>query len=229
LRSRSKLVPVIVAAITLAGIPAAPAASILQNGEFEGSLVPWRVEGVAGNTGDTAVFSDSAGTRVAVFQTAAVPAGFAGFTLILDFIGFVSSTVSPGFVLDTFFATVYLGLDSFGATIAGGDFDQALDLFDLDANGVFNATAGATFGPSPKGAGWTRFSLTRTTAPGFTDPGFATVAFEFFDLNGIPADSVVAVDNVQLLAIVPEPGAVLFLGLAAVMLWPRRYRVGSAS
>jgi hypothetical protein len=210
-------------------VPGVGAASLLDNGEFTGSLEPWIVEGVAGNTGDTLVFADGASTRIGVFQTGAVPLGFTGFALSFDFISGLSPTVGQGFLLDTFFPSLYLGGDDFGSGIAGGVFDQAISLFDLDANGVFNPAPGGTFGPSPKGAGWTQFSLSQITAPGFVAPGFATVAFEFFDLNGTAGDSVVAVDNVVLLAIVPEPAVGALLGLASLLLGGRRRHGQDAS
>lgn len=205
-------------------VPGVDAASLLDNGEFTGSLEPWIVEGVAGNTGDTLVFADGASAQTGVFQTAAVPPGFSGFQLSFDFTSSLSPEVGQGFLLDTFFSSLYLGSDDFGLSIAGGDFDLAISLFDLDANGVFNPAPGATLGPSPKGAGWTQFSLSQITAPGFVAPGFATVAFEFFDLNGTAGDSVVAVDNVVLLAIVPEPSVGALLGLASLLLGGRRRR-----
>jgi hypothetical protein len=97
-------------------------------------------------------------------------------------------------------------------------------LVDLDANRAFNVAAGAIFGPSPKGVGWTRYTLTQLMDPAFAEPGFATVAFEFYNLNGIGADSVMAVDNVSLVAVVPEPGAAVLLLLSAALLARLRLR-----
>ena len=121
---------------------------------------------------------------------------------------------------DAFFATLYLGASPFGPTLAGGSFDQAVGLFDLDSSGAFNVASGAAFGPSPKGAGWTRYSLSQVMAPG-SPAGYATLAFEFYNLNGSGSDSVVAIDNVSLVA-VPEPGAFPLLIPATVWLLLRR-------
>jgi hypothetical protein len=213
-----------VAMTTIIGSREASAASILNNGEFLGTLAPWTIQGVAGNTGDTAILTDESSAAVAVFQTVAMPQEFSGFTLFFDFIDGLSPAVTEGFLLDTFFATVYIGADSFGPTIEGARFDESVDLFNLDANGVFGAAAGATIGPSPKGVGWSQFSLSRTISAGVTGPKFATVSFEFFDLNGIQNDSSVAVDNVRLIAAVPEPGAGALIGIALAAWCVRRRR-----
>ncbi len=176
----------------------APAAGILTNSEFTGSLDGWTLEGTVFNTGDQAVFSDAVAGPVGLFQSAAVGAEFAGFQISFDVLtGGLSPTVSPGFLADSFFATVYLGSDAFGPTLAGGVFDEAVGLFDVDADGFFNVAAGAIFGGSPKGAEWTRYTLTYAMEPLFDTGGFLTLAFQFFDLNGIGSDSTVVVDNVE--------------------------------
>ena len=136
-------------------------------------------------------------------------------------------TVPTGFVADAFFATLYFGTAPFGATLAGGSFEQAVGLFDLDSSGAFNVAPGATFGPSPKGAGWTRYTLSQVMAPG-SPAGFATLAFEFYNLNGSGADSVVAVDNVSLVT-VPEAGVAALLIPATLCLLVRRRRSADIS
>lgn len=200
------------------------AASLLLNDTFTGSLTSWTASGTVFNTGDAAVFSDSVATPASIFQSVAVPADFTGFDLTFDVFNGLSSTVLSGFVPDTFFATIFLGTAPFGPALSGGLFDMVIPLFDMDHTGGFNLTAGASFGPSPKGAGWTRYTLSKTTAPAFTDPGYLTVAFEFFNLNGTGSDSVAAVDNVVLLAGVPEPQKTVLFLLAAAAASLRRRR-----
>ncbi len=175
----------------------APAAGIVSNGEFTGSLAGWNQEGVIFNTGNQAVFSDSVTTPTGLFQTVAVGEEFAGFQISFDVLNGLSPTVPTGFLPDSFFATVYLGSNAFGPTLAGGVFDEAVALFDLDAGGFFGVAADATLGASSKGAGWTRYTLTAATAGLFEGAGFLTVAFQFFDLNDVDGDSTVAVDNVE--------------------------------
>jgi len=200
------------------------AAGLMLNSDFTGSLSSWTAAGTVFNTGDTAVFSDSVATPTSIFQTAAAPSAFTGFDLSFDVFNGLSSTVPGGFVPDSFFATLYLGSSPFGATLAGGAFDVAIALFDMDFSGGYNLASGASFGPSPKGSGWTRYSLSRVTAPTFTDPGFLTLAFEFFNLNGVGSDSVAAIDHVTLIPSVPEPGISALLVLTAFTLCLRRRR-----
>lgn len=197
-------------------------ATILLNGDFTGSLLPWTASGTVFNTGDNAVLSDDMATLESIFQTGMVPSGVTGFGLTFDFLNSVSTTLLEGFLPDTFFATLYLGSSSFGPTLEAGTFDVALGLFDMDSNGVFNVASGATFGPSPKGVGWSRISLAPEIFPGLAAPGFATVAFELHNLNGIGSDSVVAVDNVSLIMVVPEPHHALLLLASCLTLFRRR-------
>ena len=198
------------------------ATSILTNGEFTGSLSSWTPGGTVFNTGDTAVFSDSVATPTSLFQSGAILGSIEGFELSFDFLNGLSANVPSGFLPDSFFATLYLGSSPFGPTLPGGVFDQAVALFDMDASGPFNAASGSVFGPSPKGSGWSRFTLALDTAPAFTGPGYATVAFEFYNLNGTGSDSVVAMDNVSLVTVIPEPGSVLLLVAAAPLIFRRK-------
>ena len=208
--------------LALSPLTGAEAATILSNGEFTGSLAAWTTTGTVFNTGDAAVFADGASATVSLFQTGALPAGVVSLALTFDYFNGLSPTVAGGFLRDTFFATLYGGGQPFGPTLAGGVYDQVLGLFDLDANGAFNVVPGSSFEPSPKGAGWTRYTLTQTGEPAFMGPGFATVAFEFYNLNGIAADSAAAVDNVSLVAVVPEPTETALLLLSATVLLRRR-------
>jgi autotransporter-associated beta strand protein len=165
------------------------AATLLSNGDFSGSLTSWTADGTVFNTGDQAVFSDSVATPTALFQTVAVGAEFAGFEISFDVLNGLSPTVTEGYVLDSFYASVY-----FNQSPAG----PALDLFSVDADGFFGIAEGATFGVSAKGANWTRYTLRASTSGLFEGEGFLTVAFEFFNLNGVGSDSTAAVDNVSL-------------------------------
>jgi autotransporter-associated beta strand protein len=171
--------------------------NVMTNGEFTGSLEGWTMEGAVFNTGNQAVFSDSVATPTGVFQTVGVGEEFAGFEISFDALtGGLSPTVPASFLADSFYATVYLGAAVFGPTISAGVFEESVDLLSQDASGFFGVAAGATFGPSSKGVGWTRYTLRSATAGLFEGAGFLTVAFQFFDLNGVSSDSTAAVDNV---------------------------------
>jgi hypothetical protein len=202
-----------------------PAASIVTNGGFTGTLSPWLSEGTIFNTGDAAVFADSTSTRLALFQSAPIPTDTIEITVSFDFFNALSPTTPDGTVRDTFFATIYLGRNPFGSALDSAQFDKALPLFDLDAAGVFNAIPGATFGPSSKGVGWTKFQLVRDTQGDLEDPAFLTIAFEFFEQNGTPGDSTAAVDNVEISVVVPEPTSALAAATAlGVIVAVRRKR-----
>ncbi len=209
--------------------PLLPAATVFTNGEFTGNLDSWTVSGTVFNTGDAAVFSDSVASPTSIFQSAAIPASLISTQLSFDFLNGLSALIAPGFFPDSFYATLYLGSGNFGPSLIGANYDQIIPLFDLDAVGPFNIAAGGTFGPSPKGAGWTRFSLDYDFLSGFTGPGFATLAFEFYNLNGTASDSVAAVDNVSMIVVVPEPGPSLLLSLSAAALLLRRKRLSRFS
>jgi hypothetical protein len=202
--------------------PGLEAATVLVNGEFAGSLSGWTAAGAVFNTGDAAVLSDVAPAPASIFQSGVLPEGVVSLTLTFDYLNGLSPAVAGGFLRDSIFATLYGGGQPFGSTLSGGVYEQAVGLFDMDSNGVFNVAAGASFGPSPKGTGWTRYTLTQASGPGFTGPGYATVAFESYNLNGIGSDSVAAVDNVSLIAVVPEPGQASLLLLSAATLLRRR-------
>jgi len=200
------------------------ASLVLTNGEFTGNLNSWTASGMVFNTGDTGVFSDSVASPTSLFQSGVVAGNLISVELSFDIFNGLSPTIPDGFFPDSFFATLYFGSSAFGPALIGGNFDQAVVLYDLDASGPFNVAAGATFGTSPKGAGWTRYALTYQTSPGFTGPGYVTAAFEFYNLNGTASDSVVAIDNVTLNTVVPEPSQPLLISLTTVGLLLRRSR-----
>ena len=213
-------------------ISSAPAANLVINGEFTASLSPWTVSGIPFNTGDTAVFTDNApppadpaAPTVSLFQTALAPQGYQQFRLSFDYLNALSPDVPTGFLADTSFATLYLGDTAFGASLGTGIFDEALGLVDIDAKGTFNVFPGSVFSPSPKGAGWTRYSLTRSVDPAITSPHFFTIAFELYNLNGTRTDSTLAVDNVVIdVTPIPEPGFFSLTLPAALLITKRRRR-----
>jgi hypothetical protein len=201
----------------------ARAANVVVNGEFSGSLAPWKVEGSVFNTGSSGVLSDSLSFRSVLFQSIAVDAN-SGLVLEFDLLNGLSSSAGGGFVPDSFYATLYFGTQAFGPTISGSVFDTAFALFDMDSSGGFAVASGGSFGPSPKGAGWSRFTLDRDGSLGFPT-GYLTIAFEMYNLNNVSSDSVVALDNVSLVP-VPEPSSTCLL-LAASILLIRRTRPSS--
>lgn len=205
-------------------LPGLEAATLLTNGEFTSSLAGWTQQGAVFNPANAAALSDTTAGPAAIFQSGDLPEGEVSLMLTFDFLDGLSPTAAGGFLRDTFFATLYLGDQPFGSTLAGGVYAQAMGLFDLDSNGAFNVAAGASIGASPKGAGWARFTLMQPATPAITGPGFATVAFEFHNLNGVGADSVVGIDNVSLTALVPEPGSAALLLLSASALLRRQRR-----
>ncbi len=194
-------------------------ASLLVNGEFASSLTGWHTEGTVFDTGEAAVLSDQGGPRAVVFQTVAVPGPVAGLVLTFDFFNALSSVAGLGQTPDTVFFTAFLGARAFGADYAGGVFDTAVPLLDADFRGAVNFAPGLTAAPSPKGAGWTRYTIP------LADAAFATVGFEFIDGNGTASDSTAAVDNVSLEVLpIPEPHA-LALTAGALLLLRKRGRV----
>ena len=221
--SKVRCIPLVAIVLVLSFEPLR-AAAILTNGGFTGSLSSWTASGTLFNTGDAAVFSDAVAAPTSIFQSVAFPLDLISLELVFDVFNGLSPSVIGGFLPDSFYVTLYIGVAPFGSSLAGGSFDQAVGLFDLDSAGAFNTAVGASFGLSPKGAGWTRFTLNRTTAPGFSGPGFATVAFEFYNLNGMGSDSVVSVDNVSLIAVVPELGPLALLLPTGALLLLRRHR-----
>lgn len=197
----------------------AGAATLIVNGEFVSGTTGWQTLGTVFNTGQTAVLSDQGGTRMALFQTAAVPlATTASLTLRYDLFAALSPVAGLGQTPDSLFLTAFLGTVPFGVSFADGLYDATVPLMDADFRGTANLAPSLTSGPSPKGAGWTRYQLALPVS------GFVTISFEFLDGNAVVGDSTVAVDNVTLDAVaIPEPGSAWFLaGTGMALLWRRR-------
>jgi hypothetical protein len=187
----------------------ARAASLIVNGEFAFALNSWQQIGTVFSTGETAVLSDTATPRTAVFQTAVVPDGIIQLQLSFDLLTALSPVAGLGQTPDSLFITAFLGSAAFGINLDSATFDTAIPILDADHRGTANPASGLTSGPSPKGAGWTRYSLPLPTAP------FATVSFEFIDGNAVAGDSTTAVDNVVLDGIaIPEPEFLAVLAAA---------------
>lgn len=200
------------------------AANLVVNGEFSSGVTGWQTIGTVFNTGQTGVLTDQGGAYVVLFQTVAVPLETTlSLTLRYDLFGAMSTVAALGQTPDTVFPAAFLGTSPFGTAFETGIYDEVVELMDLDFRGAANLAPGLVSGPSPKGAGWTRFSL------GLPVSGFVTVAFEFIDGNGIVGDSTAAVDNVVLESVpIPEPGSVALLGAVGAVgaAIRRRRRVG---
>ena len=196
------------------------AASLLINHEFSNGLTGWLTIGTVFDTGQTGVLSDQGGNRVVLFQSGAVPAGTPALSLSFDFLNALSNVVPLGTTPDTVFVSSFHGQTAFGSSFDNGVYDTAIVLLDADFRGPTNLAPGMVMSPSPKGAGWTRFTLPLPATP------VVTLGFEFIDGNGIANDSTAAVDNVALEA-VPEP-AVAGTILGALGCWLLRRRRSSA-
>ena len=201
------------------------AANLIANGEFISGITGWQTIGTVFDTGQTAVLSDQGGTRVVLFQTMSVSVETtATLTLRFDLFAALSPPASLGQTPDSLFLTAFLGTVPFGNSFGSGLFDSALGLLDADFRGAANFAPALTSGPSPKGAGWTRYQLALPVL------NFVTVAFELLDGNAVVGDSTGAVDNVVLDAVpVPEPDVAMFITIAGMqMLRLRRRRAGAS-
>ncbi|HZJ16488.1 MAG TPA: immunoglobulin domain-containing protein, partial [Chthoniobacteraceae bacterium] len=169
-------------------------ADALVNGGFDSGLSGWQTQGGVFPSMGVAVLADDSFTSGLLWQPVASLDG--RFTLTFDYNNALSASVPQGALADSFFATLYFTDNLATFDIAGGMFDQAISLFDLDATGLANVTG--SIGPSSKGANWSLFTLTFDNTHGFIVP-----AFDLRDLNLVNDDSAVALDNVKLTEI-PE-------------------------
>ena len=164
-------------------------ADALVNGGFDSGLSGWQKQGGVFPLSGVAVLADDSFTSGLLWQPVASVDG--QFTLTFDFRNALSASVPQGTLADSFFATLYFTDNLATFDIAGGVFDRAISLFDLDAAGLANVTG--SVGPSSKGANWSLFSLTFDNTHGFIVP-----AFDLRDLNFVDNDSSVGLDNVAL-------------------------------
>ncbi len=189
---------------------AGPAMALPFNGEFADGLGGWTRQGDVSELVGVAALGD--GLSVSRLWLAA-PMAPGPYVLQFDFQGRLSSAVAPGGFQDVFFASLYLAdaPDPFGGASGVG-------LFDLI--GTEFVPGLAQVGPSPLAAGWLRCSYSITL-----NRTHAIPVFEIYNLNGIPGDSWVLVDQVRL-TLIPEPATpvLMFIGLALLHLLPRRHR-----
>jgi|GEM_PF-5184967 len=187
----------------LASTPQAAAANRIVNSEFTVNTAGWSEVGTVFTTGQAAILSDQGGERVVLFQMVAVPvATTAALALSFDFFNSLSPLIGLGETPDSVFFTAFFGTALFGPIFENGVFDQSMELLDADYRGATNFPPGMVVAASPKGAGWTRYSLPVPVSP------FVTVSFEFIEGNATTGDSTAAVDNVFLIAQpIPTAGA----------------------
>ncbi len=196
-------------AFTLLAWTRAEGSSLLVNGDFTASVTGWQQIGSVFDTAQLAVLSDEVSLRTVIFQTAVVPDGIILLGLSFDLLTALSPAAGVGQTPDTLFISAFLGSAAFGGDFDAAIFDSAIAVLDADYRGLANPASQLSSGPSPKGAGWTRYTLPLPPA------AFATVAFEFIDGNGVANDSTAAVDNVVLEGIpVPEPEFLAVLAAA---------------
>jgi len=188
----------------------------LVNGRFTDGLAGWEVNGAVFVSAGSAVLMDEAVQRSLLFQGVALEAG--NYRFGFDFRNLLSSAEPLGFARDSLFASLFVSstpLEFDPVSFAG--FQVSIPLFDLDALSMSLWTGAVA--PSPFGGGFTRFE----TVFSLGNPATVFAVFDFFDLNGINADSLVLIDNVTL---VPEPGlsglAVAFCALAFAVYFRRR-------
>lgn len=192
-------------------------ASLITNGDFSASLNDWQRIGTVFDTGQSAIISDAGGSAAGVFQSVEVPPGVISLLFGFDLLTALSPVAGLGQTPDSVFVSAFFGVAPFGVDLDTATFDFSIGILDADHRGLANQGAELTSGPSPKGLGWTRFTMPLTPAP------FVTVAFEFIDGNGLTGDSTAAVDNVFLEAvIIPEPRTTVVLMAGGLLLAGRR-------
>jgi hypothetical protein len=187
-------------------------ANEITNGEFDTDLSGWTASGDVMHDAGTAVVGDDGAVYSSLYQAVA---GAGRYRLEFDFLnGLSSDGGNPSFPqFDSLYASVYLIDDLAGFDLAGS-YDDFIALFALDYLGAFDLADGAMVGPSiAKGGSWQHFSLSFQSSYGHLIP-----AFELNDLNFVPDDSTVGIDNVTLTQLVPSPApaALVILGLLAL-------------
>ncbi len=189
----------------------AGAASLLVNPDFDLDLSGWTTTGDAQHSTDFAVLTDAASSST-IHQSSTDGPG--QFSLAIDFAGALSS---EGALLDTAFFSVYLGDNPFVSPTSPGSFDEAITLFDLDANGINNLDPAVSIFPHPSRPGWSRASIEFVSASSNITP-----YVQLLDQNAIQGNSSVGLDRFELAFVVPEPTVGLLLLAAGGLCLTRR-------
>lgn len=224
---RRAALPVIIGAVSVSSV--AHGATLLVNGTFDAGAARWSMLGgasviVTGEPLDNPYARVPDGALAMLYQEAATPVP----QLLVSFdyfTGFMSPLFpSPGAFPDTAFASLFFGADEAAVQPELFLSGSLVGLFDYDArSGLSALLAGATTGPSPARAGWSRFSALVDVPDG--QPWFA-LTFQNFNANGTAADSAFLVDNLEVFPI-PEPAAPLLM-LTALLLLPRRRQISAS-
>lgn len=213
----ARCVVIVAAVLYYGGLNSVQGASLIANGDFSASLNDWQKVGTVFDTGQSAILSDAGAPRSVVFQTAVVPDGVVLLRLSFDLLTALSPVAGLGQTPDSVFISAFRGAAPFGVNFDTAAFDTAIAILDADHRGLANLPFQLASGPSPKGQGWTHFTMPLPPVP------FATVAFEFIDGNGVTGDSTAAVDNVFLEAeFIPEPQTSAVLTACGLLLMRRR-------
>lgn len=168
----------------------------IQNGSFADGLLNWKAAWHTTTASGEAVLSDAQDTHAFLFQAERGPGG--SLTVSFDFLNGLSGDVPTGTFRDSFYASIYQ-VDRLSDFVLEHDLAEAsLGLVDLDAGGAFDVNGTVT--ASSKGGAWLHFEGTISVAH-----AFVVIAFELHDLNLVPGDSSVRIDNVSILGESPEP------------------------
>lgn len=196
--------------LCVSGWPAVGHATVV-NGDFSSGLAGWVTYGDVTGINE-AVLGDNGGDYSHLYQ--GIPLAAGGWRLEFDVLNLLSPDLPPGpFAFpDSLFASLFFINDIALFDLTGAVFDHVIPLFDMDFGGPFGVTG--SFGASPLGGGWQRYSLDFVNSYGYVVP-----AFELFNLNTVTSDSTVHIDNVTLTprtSVIPEPSTFALCGVGLV-------------
>lgn len=190
--------------------------NLVDNGEFSNGLVNWTTEGDVFIDSEYAVLGDNGVWYSLLFQPTALDYGT--YTLEFDFKNSLSPdiTIDPWSFYDSFYTTIYFIDDINSFSLETMVYDDAIELFSMDSNGVFDNYG--TISSSILGPDWVNYSTYFANEYTYT-----IITFEFLDFNCIDNDSQVFIDNVSINP-VPEPATLMLLGsgLAGLGVFSRR-------
>lgn len=178
-------------------------ANLINNGDFSNGLDEWETYGDTLTVNEYAVLGDNASVYSLLFQPVVLDNGT--HLIDFDFKNDLSEVIpnDPSAFYDVFYASVYFinEIDDFSLEVMV--YDDALLLFDMDANGTFNINGNITL--SDTGSDWLHFNTSFAN-----EHAYAIVTFELLDFNFIDNDSLVLIDNVAINP-VPEPATLILL------------------